>query len=111
MNLVTELIIIYFSSINLFSFLLFGIDKYKAEIDGWRISEKRLFLISFFGGIFGSLIGMKLFRHKTKKSNFKLVMFGITLWNIILYSIITYYIFNDLTTLCKNFLLGHKALR
>ena len=58
--------------INLISFALFGIDKYKAKHDLWRIPEKTLFLFAILGGSVGAFLGMKLFRHKTRHKRFSL---------------------------------------
>ena len=65
----------YLISINIIAFVLCLIDKIKA-IKGWyRISEGCLLFISIIGGCFGMFLGMRLFRHKTKKTKFKLVLF------------------------------------
>lgn len=53
-------------AINIYSFVLFGVDKYKARKGYWRVSEKTLFLLSLFGGGLGVYCAMHLFRHKTK---------------------------------------------
>lgn len=60
----------YLIIINILSFILYGIDKLKAIKKEERISEKNLILIGILGGSIGSLIGMNLFRHKTKKLKF-----------------------------------------
>ena len=60
----------YILIINLIAFLLFGIDKYKAKNGLWRIPEKVLFLFAILGGSVGALIGMEVFRHKTKHKSF-----------------------------------------
>lgn len=61
---------LYLLIINLIGFLAMGIDKFKAQRGSWRISEKALFTITLmFGGI-GTIVGMYLFRHKTKKLYF-----------------------------------------
>ena len=65
--------IVYLISINVISFVLCIIDKIKS-IKGWYwISERVLLVLSLIGGCFGMFVGMKLFRHKTKKNKFKLV--------------------------------------
>ena len=61
---------IYILLINILSLILMKIDKSNAINKKYRISEKSLITISFFGGGIGTLIGMKLFHHKTKKLNF-----------------------------------------
>jgi len=65
-----KIIYIYIVLINLLSFLLFGIDKYLAIKKKRRISEKKLILMMYIGGIIGSLLGMLFFHHKTKKIKF-----------------------------------------
>ena len=60
---------IYLIIINILSFILYGIDKYKAIHNMWRIPEIVLLSISLFGGGIGSILGMYAFRHKTKKKN------------------------------------------
>ena len=64
---------IYLIIINILSFILYGIDKYKAIHNMWRIPEIVLLSISLFGGGIGSILGMYAFRHKTKKKKFIIV--------------------------------------
>lgn len=64
---------IYLIIINIISFILYGLDKYKAIINKWRIPESVLLTISFLGGGIGSLLGMYIFRHKTKKKKFIII--------------------------------------
>lgn len=52
-------------------FLLYGIDKWCAKNDKWRISEKTLIGLAFSMGAVGAILGMKMFRHKTKKKMFQ----------------------------------------
>ena len=51
---------------NLVVFCVYGLDKYKAKKDKWRIPEKTLLLLAFFFGGLGAFLGMRVFRHKTK---------------------------------------------
>ena len=60
------ILIIYLAVVNLFAFILFGIDKHKAKSQKWRISEKGLFVLAIIGGSVGALVGMYAFHHKTK---------------------------------------------
>lgn len=50
---------------------MFGIDKYKAIHQDYRISEKTLFMIALIGGAYGAYVAMYLFHHKTRKTMFK----------------------------------------
>ena len=63
---------LYLSAVNIVTFAVYGIDKYKAKKGAWRIPEKVLFLLPVIGGSVGALSGMYIFRHKTKHWYFKL---------------------------------------
>ena len=65
-------IIIYLLAINLFGFLIMWIDKRRARKGEWRISENTLFVVTLLGGGIGTITGMKMFRHKTRKLKFKI---------------------------------------
>lgn len=65
---------LYFIVINLLTFLLYGLDKYKAIRQEWRVPERALLLMAFVGGAFGALSAMRIFRHKTRKGRFKLMI-------------------------------------
>lgn len=64
------LILIYTAVMSLIAFAAFGIDKYKAKTNRWRISEKTLFLLALLGGGVGAYLGMKVFHHKTRHKQF-----------------------------------------
>lgn len=65
MNAIT-LIIVYLVVINFISFIMMGLDKYKAKKRAWRIPESTLFVLALIGGSIGSIAGMHLFHHKTR---------------------------------------------
>lgn len=48
-----------------------GIDKAKAKKHAWRVSEATLFAIALLFGSLGSILGMQVFRHKTRHWYFK----------------------------------------
>ena len=63
--------------INLVTFLVFGIDKWKAKRkerhEGTRrVPERTLLLLSVIGGSVGALLGMKVFHHKTLHRSFRI---------------------------------------
>ena len=66
------MILIYLSIINALSFLLMLIDKQKAKKARRRIPEKTLLISALAGGSLGAILGMQLFRHKTKHPKFSL---------------------------------------
>ncbi len=83
MNVIT-LITIYLAVINFISFTVMGIDKLKARKRAWRIPESTLFVLAIIGGSVGSIIGMHLFRHKTRHWYFLYGMPAILLIQILI---------------------------
>lgn len=67
-----EILILYFIIINIVGFSIMYVDKRRAINNKWRIKENTLFLIAIIGGSIGSILGMHLFRHKTKHLKFTL---------------------------------------
>lgn len=65
------ILLIYLLTINLVAFILFGIDKWKAEKQKWRIPESTLLSLAALGGSIGAWIGMKVWHHKTLHKKFK----------------------------------------
>jgi uncharacterized membrane protein YsdA (DUF1294 family) len=64
-------IIIYaLFALNLLTFLIYGIDKFKAKKAKWRISEATLILLAVIGGSIGAWLGLKVWRHKTQHKKF-----------------------------------------
>ncbi len=51
-------------------FIVMGADKGRAKAGSWRVPEKTLFLLALLGGAIGGVIGMRVFRHKTKHWTF-----------------------------------------
>lgn len=66
-----RILYIYLIFVNLISFVLYGIDKWKAVKGKWRIPEVQLLLLALLGGSLGACAGMYLFRHKTQHLKFK----------------------------------------
>ena len=71
MNNLTTTILIYLIIINVVTFFVYGIDKYKAKHAKWRIPEATLLLLAVVGGSVGAWCGMKVWRHKTMHKKFK----------------------------------------
>ena len=63
--------ICYIVVINLVSFMMFVLDKYKARRGQWRISEATLLAVAAIGGSIGAWMGMKVWHHKTLHSKFR----------------------------------------
>lgn len=58
-------------AINAITFVVYGIDKYKAKKTKWRISEATLLLLAILGGSIGAWMGMRVWHHKTMHRKFK----------------------------------------
>lgn len=67
-----KLLILYLLIMNAAGVASMLVDKRKAKKKLWRIPEATLFAIALLGGSIGSLVGMYLFRHKTKHLSFTL---------------------------------------
>lgn len=52
------------------TFVIFGVDKYKAIRQEWRIRESTLLGLALIGGSIGGWLAMYIFHHKTKKVKF-----------------------------------------
>ena len=83
-----KLIFYYLLVINIFTFLLFFIDKRKAIKHKWRIKEDTLILLCILGGSIGGLFSMYLFHHKTRHIKFKLGVPFILIMQLILFYIL-----------------------
>ena len=75
--------------INVLTFLVYGIDKFKGKHGSWRISEATLLLLAVIGGSIGALLGMQVWHHKTKHKKFK---YGLPL--ILLFQVVLMYFIN-----------------
>ena len=79
-----ESLLYYFVCVNVLTFLVYGIDKWKARQDKWRISEATLLLFAVIGGSIGAWLGMRVWRHKTMHKKFKYGIPAILMIHIII---------------------------
>lgn len=79
--------IIYFVAINVVTFFMYGIDKWKAKRSKWRISEATLLWMAVVGGSIGAWLGIKIWHHKTMHKKFK---YGVPAIIILQIAIIVY---------------------
>ena len=75
-----QIALLYLAVINVVTFFLYGIDKFKAQHARWRIPESVLIGLAVIGGSIGAWLGMMVWRHKTQHKKFK---YGIPLILII----------------------------
>jgi len=71
---ILEIIIAGLIAVNVLTFVLYAIDKRKAVKKKWRISEATLIFFTLACGGIGAFLGMKLLRHKTKHTKFKVMV-------------------------------------
>ena len=55
---------------NVIVFSIYGLDKFHAVNRKWRVSEANLLAMAFSLGGVGALLGMIIFRHKTRRKKF-----------------------------------------
>ena len=60
-----HIVLVYLAVINVVTFLVYGIDKWKAKKSKWRIRETTLLGLAVLGGSIGAWLGMKVWHHKT----------------------------------------------
>ena len=81
----TQIAVIYLIVINILGFLIMGLDKHKAKMAERRIPENTLFMFTILGGGIGTIAGMYVFHHKTKKMKFKVGMPLILILEILIF--------------------------
>lgn len=74
----------YLMLINLWGFIVMGVDKWKSSRKKWRVPERNIFIMAFIGGALGVLLGMKAFHHKTLHKKFKIGIPALLVLNIII---------------------------
>ena len=66
-----QILIVYLVVINVVTFFMYGIDKWKARKAKWRIREAALLGLAVLGGSIGAWLGMKVWHHKTLHKKFR----------------------------------------
>ena len=95
----TQTIVYILIALNIVTFFVYGIDKWKAKQGSWRISEATLLTLAVVGGSIGALLGLKVWHHKTMHKKFK---YGLPLILIIQIILIGY-----LSSTAMTFLSSH----
>lgn len=86
-----KIILFYLLAVNLLTFISYGIDKWKARHNRWRIPEATLLLLAALGGSIGALLAMKVFRHKTQHKKFRFGVPAILLVQMAITGVCCYY--------------------
>lgn len=87
--MIQEAVIYYLVIINIITFLVYGIDKWKARKSLWRIREASLLMLAVLGGSIDAWLGMKVWHHKTQHKKFK---YGVPAIIIVQLALIVYFI-------------------
>ena len=66
-----SILLFFILGINVITFMVYGIDKLKAQKGKWRIPEATLLLLAIVGGSIGAWCGMKVWHHKTMHKKFR----------------------------------------
>lgn len=83
--------LIYLVIINVVTFLMYGIDKWKAKKSKWRIRETALLGLAVLGGSIGAWFGMKVWHHKTLHKKFRYGVPAIIIIQLLLIGYFTLY--------------------
>ena len=67
-----DVVLSWLVAITLVTFLAYGYDKLVAGSGRARVPEAVLLALTFAGGTLGALLGRSLFRHKTRKTGFRI---------------------------------------
>lgn len=89
------MLIYYLLAVNVLTFVVFGLDKWKARQGRWRVPEATLLGLAAVGGSVGAWLAMRLFRHKTQKKKFR---YGVPVLFVLQVAAVVY---------CLNMLIRH----
>lgn len=87
-----QIVVIYLIIMNILGFFAMGLDKHQAKMGNRRIPENTLFGFTLLGGGIGTIAGMYVFHHKTKKLKFKIGMPLILILEILIFIYFKYII-------------------
>ena len=65
------MLIYYLLAVNVLTFIVYGVDKWKARRGRWRVPEATLMGLAALGSSVGAWLAMQLFRHKTQEKKFR----------------------------------------
>ena len=85
-------VLIAFGIFNLFTFGLMGMDKSRAKQGKRRVPEARFFQYALWGGSLGVVLGMFIWRHKTRKASFKWRVYGSLAFHVLIVVFLLRYI-------------------
>jgi len=91
LSIPVTILIIFYLVMSVITFIVYAVDKSAAVHHRYRVPEKTLLLLAFFGGALGALLAMYTVRHKTRKWYFAvpvpvmlMVQVGVLVYGILL---------------------------
>lgn len=85
-----RIVFFYLIAINVVTFFVYGIDKWKARRNAWRIPESTLLWLAAAGGSIGAWAGMNVWHHKTLHNKFRYGIPAILAAQLILFGYMLY---------------------
>ena len=87
-----DLVLVLLLLLNGLTFVVYGIDKWRAQGGRWRIPERTLLLLAAFGGASGACLGMVMWNHKTSHKRFRyLIPFFVLLQGLLAFYFLRLY--------------------
>ena len=87
-----DLVLVFLLLLNALTFVVYGIDKWRAQGGYWRIPERTLLLLATFGGASGASLGMIVWNHKTSHKRFRyLIPFFVLLQGLLAFYFLRLY--------------------
>ena len=87
-----DLVLVLLLLLNALTFVVYGIDKWRAQGGRWRIPERTLLLLAAFSGALGASLGMIVWNHKTAHKRFRyLVPFFVLLQGLLAFYFLRLY--------------------
>ena len=80
--------LLVYSLLSLLTFVIYWLDKRKAQAGRWRIQESRLQFLALLGGWPGALLAQAYLRHKSQKRAFLLVFWCAAVCNVVAISVL-----------------------
>ncbi|MFY8001835.1 MAG: DUF1294 domain-containing protein [Candidatus Kapaibacteriota bacterium] len=74
--------LLWLATTSLVTFALYGFDKKQAKSNAQRVPERTLHLCALLGGFLGGWLGRLVFRHKTQKTIFAVILMAATLIHV-----------------------------
>ena len=83
------MLLIYLLIVNVLTFIVYGVDKWKAHRGRWRVPEAMLLGLAALGGSVGAWLAMQKFHHKTQKKKFR---YGVPLLFVLQVLAVVYFV-------------------